>query len=157
MSDESTDQPERTGPEGTPEATDGATTPTAATAVSTLDAPPPAPEPDPSATAATAETESTADATPPAPRRRSVQVPVWLLVVVLAVIVVAGAFFLGRATADTSGDDGPDTLAEAAEMTARGDMELGDFDLPTLLDALRNNEGLDLGAILDLLEDQGRR
>jgi hypothetical protein len=92
---------------------------------------------------------------PVAPRRRrSVAVPVWLLVVALGAIVVVGAFFVGRSTADTT--EGPDTLADAVQQTARGDMPMGNFDTDALIQALRQNPELNLGILGDLLERGSR-
>jgi hypothetical protein len=93
----------------------------------------------------------------PAKTRRSVQVPVWLLVVLTIVVVGVGAFVVGRETAPDSGDAGPKTLAQAVEQTAAGDMEVGDFDVRTLLQALSQNRNLDLGALGDLILGQGGR
>jgi hypothetical protein len=118
-----------------------------ATAPTAVEAPIPAPTPEPVAGPA---------ASPP-PKRGSVQVPVWLLVVLGLLVIGVGAFFVGRETASSSsGTSGPDTLAEAVEMTARGDMEMGDFDVATLLEALRENDELDLGVLEDLILDQIR-
>lgn len=83
-------------------------------------------------------------------RGGSVQVPVWLLVVLAVVVVGVGAFFVGRETAPQS-DSGPKTLAEAVEQTAAGEMEVGDFDLRSLLQALSRNDDLDLGRLGDLI------
>lgn len=118
----------------------------------------PGPAPTPTGDEAAAPTPvATAAGVPPAatpPRdRRTVQVPVWALVLVLGLAVAVGAFFLGRATADPT--SGPATLSEAVEMTARGDMEVGDFDARRLLDALRQNPNLDLGILGDLLFGNG--
>jgi len=71
--------------------------------------------------------------------------------------VGVGAFFVGRSTAPDSGDSGPKTLAEAVEMTAAGDMEVGDFNARDLLQALRQNNDLDLGTIGDLILGEGNR
>jgi hypothetical protein len=118
-----------------------------ATAPTAVEAPTPAPAPDPVA----------APAASPRPKRGSVQVPVWLLAVLGVLVIGVGAFFVGRETASSSsGTSGPDTLAEAVEMTARGDMEMGDFDVATLLEALRENDELDLGVLEDLILDQIR-
>lgn len=92
--------------------------------------------------------------TPSSGGRRSVDVPVWLLVVAAGVLLVVGAFLVGRATAP---DSEPGTLAEAVEETARGEMEVGDFDLRALIAAIRANEDLDLGILGDLLLGEGRR
>ena len=87
--------------------------------------------------------------------KKTVQVPVWLLVGVVAAAFVVGAFFLGRSTAPES-DSGPKTLADAVEMTASGDMEVGDFNARRLLEALSHNDQLDLGLLGDLLSGGGR-
>jgi hypothetical protein len=42
-------------------------------------------------------------------------------------------------------------------MTAAGDMEVGDFDFRSLLQALSRNEDLDLGVLGDLILGQGGR
>lgn len=75
----------------------------------------------------------------------------WLLAVVLGVVLVGGAFFVGRATAPTTEHTGPTTLAEAVEQTAAGKMEVGSFDARTLLQALSQNPDLDLGPLGDLI------
>jgi hypothetical protein len=113
------------------------------------------------AAAPTAVLDPPADATTPDPAsdpapapsksgHRLVQVPVWLLAVLGVLVLVVGAFFVGRSTADTT--SGPDTLADAVEQTARGDMEVGDFDTTSLITALQQNEDLDLGVIGRILE-----
>jgi len=66
---------------------------------------------------------------------------------VLAVVLVVGAFFVGRTTAPKS-DSGPKTLAEAVEMTASGKMDVGDFSAQRLLQALSQNGNFDLGSLL---------
>jgi hypothetical protein len=129
--------------------------------------PTPAPAPPAPAPAATVEPPAPAPASAPAvetpapvpsaTKRGAVQVPVWLLVVVAIVVVGVGAFFVGRSTAPDSGDSGPKTLAEAVEMTAAGDMEVGDFNARDLLQALRQNNDLDLGTIGDLILGEGNR
>ena len=123
---------------------------------------PPAPAPAPAATVeppapASAPAVETPAPVPSATKRGAVQVPVWLLVVVAIVVVGVGAFFVGRSTAPDSGDSGPKTLAEAVEMTAAGDMEVGDFNARDLLQALRQNNDLDLGTIGDLILGEGNR
>lgn len=92
---------------------------------------------------------------PPTRDHRSVQVPVWLLAVLGVLLLMAGAFFLGRSTAPQ--DSGPSTLADAVEETARGELQLGEFDARALLDALQQNEQFDLGFLEGLLDDLGRR
>lgn len=112
----------------------------------TAPAPPPSPAAAPRVAAASPPVTGAA-----ARQGRSVQIPIWVLVLLLGLALVVGAFLLGRTTADSS--SGPATLAEAVEMTARGDMELGDFDARRLLDALRENPDLDLGILGELLLD----
>jgi hypothetical protein len=75
-----------------------------------------------------------------------------------AIIVAAGFFFIGRATSDS----GPETLAEAVNETATGDLPVGSLDLGALLGALRERgagNGLgdlgDLGELRDLLRGSG--
>ncbi len=92
---------------------------------------------------------------PPTREHRSVQVPMWFLAVLGVVVLMVGSFFLGRATAPE--DAGPSSLADAVEETARGELELGEFDARALLDALQQNEQFDLGFLGGLLEDLGRR
>ncbi len=93
----------------------------------------------------------------PTRKRRSVAVPVWLFALLAVIVLVVGAFFLGRETAPESADGGPATLAEAVEMTASGEMEVGDFDLRALLEALQANDELNLGLLGDLLQGQSGR
>ncbi|MFM8305110.1 MAG: hypothetical protein ACKOA9_12585 [Actinomycetota bacterium] len=84
-------------------------------------------------------------------------VPVWALVAGMAVLLAVGAFFIGRATAP-AGDSGPKTLAQAVEMTASGQLEVGQFDTRTLLEALSQNEDLDLGPLgRRILRELGRQ
>lgn len=93
----------------------------------------------------------------PARARRTVLVPVWVLVVGMAVVLAVGAFLVGRATAP-SGDSGPKTLAEAVEQTASGELAVGEFDTATLLEALSQNQDLDLGPLgRRILRELGRR
>ena len=73
------------------------------------------------------------------------------MVAVVALALVVGAFFVGRSTGSSSSDSGPKTLAEAVEMTASGEMEVGDFDARTLIAALGQNPDLDLGILGDLI------
>jgi hypothetical protein len=103
-------------------------------------------------------TEPVVPASPaPSAKHRSVQVPVWLLVFLAAGILVVGAFFVGRETAPESGSDaGPSTLAEAVEQTASGEMEVGDFDVRALIQALGQNPDFDLGDLGDLILGNGR-
>jgi hypothetical protein len=77
----------------------------------------------------------------------------WILGLLAAVVLVVGAFFVGRETAPESSASGPTTLAEAVEETARGEMPVGDFDVADLIAALRQNGNfnLDLNDLLDLL------
>jgi len=92
--------------------------------------------------------------TPPA-GQKSVQVPVWLLAVLVVGVLTVGAFFVGRATAPDS-DSGPKTLADAVELTASGDMEVGDFDVRSLFEALGQNPNFDLSDLTDLILGGGR-
>jgi len=135
-------------------ATTATPAPDAVGAVAVAATPAPAPETEAARTAsvlpgASAVTPAAAGGTP---RGSTVQVPVWLLVVVTVLVVGVGAFFVGRETAPASASpSGPTTLAEAVEMAAAGDLELGDFDARALLEALRENEDFDLGLIGDLI------
>ena len=140
-----------------------APTPEAPAVVAVAEPPAPAPEapvaeappvveaPVPAAPAAVPEAPVAAAPAPVKEPKRTVQVPVWALVAVVAVVLVAGAFFVGRSTASSSSDSGPKTLAEAVELTASGEMEVGDFDARTLLQALSQNDNLDLGTLGDLI------
>ena len=135
----------------TPDAQPTATpTPEAPSAVAVAEAPPveasPAADPAPAV-----EAPAAAAPAPVKEPKRTVQVPVWALVAVVAVVLVAGAFFVGRSTASSSSDSGPKTLADAVEMTASGEMEVGDFDARTLIQALSQNPNLDLGTLGDLI------
>ena len=141
--------------------------PDSATAVAVAEPPAPAPEV-PAATAP--EVPAVADApggpaepvepvvpaapTPPA-GKKSVQVPVWLLAVLVVGVLTVGAFFVGRSTAPDS-DSGPKTLADAVELTASGEMEVGDFDVRSLFQALGQNPNFDLGDLSDLILGGGR-
>jgi hypothetical protein len=102
-----------------------------------------------------AESTAADSATQPAPTQkagnRQVQVPVWLLALLGVLVLVVGAFFVGRSSADTT--SGPDTLADAVEQTASGQMDVGDFDASRLIAALQQNEELDLGVIGHILEE----
>lgn len=97
--------------------------------------------------------ESTSVAPTPAAEasRRAVLVPVWALVALAVVVIGVGAFLVGRATAP---DAGPKTLADAVEMTASGEMEVGEFDARALVEALRRNKDLDLGPLGNLILGQ---
>ena len=77
----------------------------------------------------------------------------WVLAALGVAVLVVGAFFVGRETAPEA--SGPETLADAVEQTARGDMEVGDFSVGDLLDALQENDGFSLGGLGDLLENLG--
>ena len=151
MSDTPSDTPS---PESAPEAATAAEAPApvAVAVAEPVTAAPPAPE----AAAPAAPVAAVAVADPPA-KRGSVQVPVWALIVVTVLVVGVGAFFVGRETAPSSGDSGPTTLAEAVQETASGEMEVGDFDLRTLLQALAQNPDLNLGSLGDLILGQGGR
>ena len=85
------------------------------------------------------------------PAKRSVRVPMWLLAVLGGAVLVVGTFFVGRESAPET--SGPTTLAQAVEETARGDMPVGDFNLPDLVAALQQNGNLNLnlGDILNQL------
>ena len=87
----------------------------------------------------------------PAPSggHRKVAVPMWLLAVVGVLVIGVGAFFIGRSTAPET--SGPKTLADAVEQTAKGDMEVGEFDVRELISALQQNGDLNLGSIADLI------
>jgi len=152
-----TDSPTpETGAEATPAAEPAPAAPTesvtpAAAPAATVEAPAPAAAPTP---APVAESPAPAPAAVAPKAKKSVQVPVWALVGVLAVVLVLGAFFVGRATAPKS-DSGPKTLAEAVEMTASGKMDVGDFNARRLLEALSQNGNLDLGLLGDLLGGGG--
>ncbi len=133
-----------------------APTPEAPVAVAVAEPPTPAPEAPvteapPVAAPAPARPGRRGAAAPVKEPKRTVQVPVWALVAVVAVVLVAGAFFVGRSTASSSSDSGPKTLADAVEMTASGEMEVGDFDARTLIQALSQNPNLDLGTLGDLI------
>jgi hypothetical protein len=80
---------------------------------------------------------------------------VWLLVVLAVGVVAVGAFFVGRETAPES-ESGAQTLAQAVELTASGEMDLGDFELAALLDAIGRNRDFDLGDLGDLILGGGR-
>jgi hypothetical protein len=126
-----------------PDATAPAAAPVPSPApVAVLDPPAESPAPDPNSVPAAAS------AKPPA---RQVQVPMWLLAVVGILVLVVGAFFVGRSTASET--SGPATLADAVEMTASGEMEVGDFEASQLIAALQQNDELDLGVIGRILED----
>jgi hypothetical protein len=107
------------------------------------------------ATSEAAVAPAASEAAAPPKAKKTVQVPVWVLVGVVAAVFVVGAFFLGRTTAPES-DSGPKTLSDAVEMTASGDMEVGDFNARRLLEALSRNDQLDLGLLGDLLSGGGR-
>jgi hypothetical protein len=120
----------------------------------------PIPEPTPVETApapVVAEAPTVVAVAEPPATHGSVRVPVWVLIVVTVVVVGVGAFFVGRQTAPDAGASGPTTLAEAVEMTAAGDLEVGSFDFRSLLQALSQNQDLDLGSLGDLILGQGGR
>ena len=76
----------------------------------------------------------------------------WAFAALGIVVLVVGAFFVGRSTAPET--SGPKTLADAVEQTASGDMEVGNFNAADLIAALQQNDDLNLGSIggiLDLL------
>ena len=125
---------------------DGATPPTALPAdTAPADTAPPAPPAEPPAPV------PAAPAAQPPPR--SVHVPMWILGALAVVVLVVGAFFVGRESAPESSPSGPTTLAEAVEDTARGEMSVGEFDVQDLIAALQQNGNLslDLNDLLDLL------
>jgi len=119
--------------------------------VAVAEPPAPAPEAPVAEPAPVAAAPVAAEPAPVKEPKRTVQVPVWAQVAVVAVVLVAGAFFVGRSTASSSSDSGPKTLADAVEMTASGQMEVGDFNARTLIQALSQNPNLDLGSLGDLI------
>jgi hypothetical protein len=114
-----------------------------APATTTAEAAPPAPPEQPPAPVPAAPAEK--------PGRRAVAVPMWLLGLLAVAVLVVGAFFVGRETAPKS--EGPKTLSDAVEQTAKGDMPVGDFNLQDLIAALQQNGNLNLnlGDILNQL------
>lgn len=93
--------------------------------------------------------EAPTPAATPSGGHRKVAVPMWLVAVLGVVVIAVGAFFVGRSTAPET--SGPKTLADAVEQTARGDLEVGDFNAQDLISALQQNGDLNLGGILDIL------
>jgi hypothetical protein len=90
--------------------------------------------------------------------KRSVAVPVWLLALLGVAVLVVGAFFVGRSTAnETSGTSGPKTLSAAVEESARGELPVGEFDANQLLDAIRQNPNLAQELLGYLLGNGGGR
>jgi hypothetical protein len=75
----------------------------------------------------------------------------WLLGLLAVGVVVVGAFFVGRQTAPKT--DGPKTLSDAVEQTAKGDMPVGHLDVQDVISALQQNGNLNfnLGDILNQL------
>ncbi|MET0420633.1 MAG: PDZ domain-containing protein [Acidimicrobiia bacterium] len=63
---------------------------------------------------------------------------------VVVVVLVVGAYFVGR----SSVDQGPASLSEAAQQTAKGELPVGDVSLSALAEALGDSKG-------DLLEQLG--
>lgn len=135
-------------------------TPAASSSVAVAEAPAEAPAATPAAVveapaATPPAVPPVADAPVPAATpsggHRKVAVPMWLLAVLGVIVIAVGAFFVGRSTAPET--SGPKTLADAVEQTAKGDMEVGEFDVRELISALQENGDLNLGSIADLILD----
>ena len=96
----------------------------------------------PTSTAATAA-EPAPDTTPaPAPSPSSARGWIWGAAAVVVVIgLVVGAFFVGQ----SSVNEGPTSLADAAHQTAKGDLPVGDLSLNDITGALGKNAGGILG------------
>jgi hypothetical protein len=108
----------------------------------------PAPtEAEPAATTAEATSaEPTAADTTPAPTSTSTSSSakgwIWGAAAVVVVIgLVVGAYFVGQ----SSVDEGPTSLADAAHQTAKGDLPVGDLSLDDITGALGKNAGGILG------------
>ena len=86
--------------------------------------------------------------------RRTVTMPVWVLGLLAVVVLVVGAFFVGRGTADKT--EGPKTLSDVVQESARGDLPVGQFDANQLIEALRQNPNLGnaLGNLLGGLQNR---